>query len=125
LLAAARARGAQPGDEEALSCREERCEIVRVQLALEEQPHPAVELERPSQPPDPHVVGRRRGGREAPHSSSCTSTRCRPSAAARASVRTALITRPPRPMIRPRSEEHTSELQSRENLVCRLLLKKK
>src|SRR5690606_39915799 len=24
----------------------------------------------------------------------------------------------------PRSEEHTSELQSRENLVCRLLLKK-
>src|SRR5690606_17204607 len=28
----------------------------------------------------------------------------------------------PRP---PRSEEHTSELQSRENLVCRLLLEKK
>src|SRR5690606_40401152 len=26
---------------------------------------------------------------------------------------------------RPRSEEHTSELQSRENLVCRLLLEKK
>src|SRR5215475_15317677 len=26
---------------------------------------------------------------------------------------------------RPRSEEHTSELQSRENLVCRLLLQKK
>src|SRR5436309_6222975 len=25
----------------------------------------------------------------------------------------------------PRSEEHTSELQSRENLVCRLLLRKK
>src|SRR5690606_41222969 len=25
---------------------------------------------------------------------------------------------------RPRSEEHTSELQSRENLVCRLLLEK-
>src|SRR5436309_8560761 len=25
----------------------------------------------------------------------------------------------------PRSEEHTSELQSRENLVCRLLLDKK
>src|SRR5690606_39404518 len=24
--------------------------------------------------------------------------------------------------LRPRSEEHTSELQSRENLVCRLLL---
>src|SRR5690606_40429110 len=30
-----------------------------------------------------------------------------------------------RPHARPRSEEHTSELQSRENLVCRLLLEKK
>src|SRR5690606_40316698 len=29
------------------------------------------------------------------------------------------------PSHRPRSEEHTSELQSRENLVCRLLLEKK
>src|SRR5690606_36041057 len=29
------------------------------------------------------------------------------------------------PAIRQRSEEHTSELQSRENLVCRLLLDKK
>src|SRR5690606_41709496 len=28
-------------------------------------------------------------------------------------------------LMRPRSEEHTSELQSRENLVCRLLLEKK
>src|SRR6202043_3125630 len=27
--------------------------------------------------------------------------------------------------LEPRSEEHTSELQSRENLVCRLLLEKK
>src|SRR5690606_41062059 len=27
--------------------------------------------------------------------------------------------------VQPRSEEHTSELQSRENLVCRLLLEKK
>src|SRR5215475_4279805 len=27
--------------------------------------------------------------------------------------------------VRQRSEEHTSELQSRENLVCRLLLEKK
>src|SRR5690606_41981341 len=32
--------------------------------------------------------------------------------------------REPRPR-RLRSEEHTSELQSRENLVCRLLLEKK
>src|SRR2546430_6093536 len=30
----------------------------------------------------------------------------------------------PRPT-RPRSEEHTSELQSQSNLVCRLLLEKK
>src|SRR5690606_40160137 len=30
-----------------------------------------------------------------------------------------------RPGAVPRSEEHTSELQSRENLVCRLLLEKK
>src|SRR5690606_39601487 len=29
------------------------------------------------------------------------------------------------PFIQHRSEEHTSELQSRENLVCRLLLEKK
>src|SRR5690606_39921461 len=31
----------------------------------------------------------------------------------------------PRALAAPRSEEHTSELQSRENLVCRLLLEKK
>src|SRR5271165_7637405 len=31
----------------------------------------------------------------------------------------------PGPMPGPRSEEHTSELQSRDNLVCRLLLEKK
>src|SRR5437660_9002782 len=29
------------------------------------------------------------------------------------------------PCVRPRSEEHTSELQSRGHLVCRLLLEKK
>src|SRR5690606_41732135 len=32
---------------------------------------------------------------------------------------------PPPRAARHRSEEHTSELQSRENLVCRLLLEKK
>src|SRR5260370_17454102 len=40
----------------------------------------------------------------------------------------ALRARPPRgpgPRLRPRSEEHTSELQSHLNLVCRLLLEKK
>src|SRR3712207_7285389 len=30
-----------------------------------------------------------------------------------------------RPEVEPRSEEHTSELQSRQYLVCRLLLEKK
>src|SRR2546430_13033206 len=30
-----------------------------------------------------------------------------------------------RRILRPRSEEHTSELQSQSNLVCRLLLEKK
>src|SRR5688572_32672399 len=30
-----------------------------------------------------------------------------------------------RQFLRPRSEEHTSELQSQSNLVCRLLLEKK
>src|SRR3954462_12575447 len=35
----------------------------------------------------------------------------------RASVRASLV--------RPRSEEHTSELQSHDNIVCRLLLAKK
>src|SRR5207249_6402056 len=32
---------------------------------------------------------------------------------------------PPHPRALPRSEEHTSELQSRFDLVCRLLLEKK
>src|SRR3712207_7752427 len=31
----------------------------------------------------------------------------------------------PAPLVVPRSEEHTSELQSRQYLVCRLLLEKK
>src|SRR5207302_9559435 len=45
---------------------------------------------------------------------------CRATAAWRSAVCT-----PPRPWQWKRSEEHTSELQSRENLVCRLLLEKK
>src|SRR3712207_9239551 len=42
--------------------------------------------------------------------------------------RSTLVTTPPRTTNRPqrgRSEEHTSELQSRQYLVCRLLLEKK
>src|SRR3989442_3247058 len=40
-------------------------------------------------------------------------------------VFTALILAPPLAAARARSEEHTSELQSRPHLVCRLLLAKK
>src|SRR5690606_40500834 len=48
---------------------------------------------------------------------------CRPSAGAGATMP---VTFPsPTPSSTTRSEEHTSELQSRENLVCRLLLEKK
>src|SRR5690606_39589282 len=36
-----------------------------------------------------------------------------------------MLTNPERVLEIGRSEEHTSELQSRENLVCRLLLEKK
>src|SRR5690606_39288686 len=50
-------------------------------------------------------------------SATCPTTRCSPHAGWRCF--------PGGCMPRPRSEEHTSELQSRENLVCRLLLEKK
>src|SRR5256886_5822830 len=39
------------------------------------------------------------------------------------SSRSTRLDRPPSPILR--SEEHTSELQSQSNLVCRLLLEKK
>src|SRR5690606_41340187 len=38
--------------------------------------------------------------------------------------RSTTVKQMPLQAIDPRSEEHTSELQSRENLVCRLLLEK-
>src|SRR5690606_39839612 len=41
------------------------------------------------------------------------------------STASAWVTGPSRSFRGERSEEHTSELQSRENLVCRLLLEKK
>src|SRR5436309_10309884 len=43
----------------------------------------------------------------------------------RLAMPTAPRTEPDVPVVAHRSEEHTSELQSRENLVCRLLLEKK
>src|SRR5438094_7148168 len=57
--------------------------------------------------------------------------RCRPSksraeaAPTRPHFRTTRGTAPTRPERSPRSEEHTSELQSPYDLVCRLLLEKK
>src|SRR5436309_5085003 len=49
-----------------------------------------------------------------------------PSASARSSTPDRLETEAEgRAVLVSRSEEHTSELQSRENLVCRLLLEKK
>src|SRR5436309_10933668 len=58
--------------------------------------------------------------------------RCAWKSASRTSARTMPQDYPDTPRRRsrsvqtcPRSEEHTSELQSRENLVCRLLLEKK
>src|SRR3712207_8051349 len=43
----------------------------------------------------------------------------------RADVRAGDAYRSPRRLVEARSEEHTSELQSRQYLVCRLLLEKK
>src|SRR2546425_9184785 len=66
-----------------------------------------------------HVRGPARGVRAAP---------CRRSAqggAACACGSEAAVRRRPRDASEPRSEEHTSELQSLAYLVCRLLLEKK
>src|SRR3712207_6972830 len=63
----------------------------------------------------------RRGG---PASARCRAARRR--AAARRARRTpSRAARARSPRARSRSEEHTSELQSRQYLVCRLLLEKK
>src|SRR5438034_2347777 len=56
------------------------------------------------------------------------SQRCAPYGVRRArhrSVSTTRKGRPPGPRSQARSEEHTSELQSHSDLVCRLLLEKK
>src|SRR5690606_41624932 len=68
-------------------------------------------------------------GREVPRRSACrpAASRRRGSAAqaARPRARGEAQRLVRRRLPRARSEEHTSELQSRENLVCRLLLEKK
>src|SRR3712207_7307316 len=61
-------------------------------------------------------------------SSSPTPSNSWPSCPPTTSSSTALVERarvPPSKPCFPRSEEHTSELQSRQYLVCRLLLEKK
>src|SRR5690606_39452980 len=93
----------------------------------------------------PHSVPTRRssdllGTRSSSHDSGCT-TVMQPVHTTTGKVQNSVSTsRPPRvsprtltcttssvapPRASVRSEEHTSELQSRENLVCRLLLEKK
>src|SRR5690606_14637028 len=95
LLGAPEAGLTQTRDEQTRGAVQQGGQLVLGELGLDEQPHAAVELERPPEPADPDVAGRRGGRPGAPHSSSWTSTRWRPSAAARARVRTALVTRPP------------------------------
>src|SRR2546430_11384446 len=61
-------------------------------------------------------------------SRACTTRRCRPSAARRSTAAsggatTSSVGDASTPALR--SEEHTSELQSQSNIVCRLLLEKK
>src|SRR3712207_7637727 len=69
------------------------------------------------------TVGRDRAARHdsVPTRVAMTSTTCR----SRSSVPSALCPRPRGRRTALRSEEHTSELQSRQYLVCRLLLDKK
>src|SRR5215475_11332877 len=60
-----------------------------------------------------------------PYTTLFRSRRAVPCAPAARSRGRACAPAPRDPFRRSRSEEHTSELQSRENLVCRLLLEKK
>src|SRR5437773_3070032 len=65
-------------------------------------------------------------GRSRGTSTTCSST-CSPGARPSVAVRSSPGTTPATPSTRraTRSEEHTSELQSHHDLVCRLLLEKK
>src|SRR5690606_22018788 len=81
----------------------------------------------PSRPGEP---GRTRAGEcccnpgaGAPHGGPAWHSPCSPPARTRGTVDPARTSSDLAPL--SRSEEHTSELQSRENLVCRLLLEKK
>src|SRR5947209_10934053 len=59
-------------------------------------------------------------------SSKLTATRCCANRnSSSATSRMSVVSKPPNAPLKLRSEEHTSELQSRQYLVCRLLLEKK
>src|SRR4051812_49620288 len=73
-------------------------------------------------PEGPHILCDENARKSQP--SACTSTvRCGADCAASTTMIAPCSTTPRSP--RRRSEEHTSELQSHVNLVCRLLLEKK
>src|SRR5437016_9597392 len=80
----------------------------------------------PCAPPAGEIAGQtfgiaaRRAGSRAPHGTSSSRRRAHPRL--RPSGRLSLFRLP---AAKKRSEEHTSELQSLTNLVCRLLLEKK
>src|SRR5690606_40610194 len=83
---------------------------------------PSPPLSRSASPHGQRQPGRRRPpGTPASIPPAADGRRARARRHARASDQRGLVGEPRR----PRSEEHTSELQSRENLVCRLLLEKK
>src|SRR5690625_6922913 len=80
--------------------------------------HPAAT--RPARPA--HHPAATRPARPADHPAATRPYHPVPSPGAAGPARSTTV---PAPCTRPRSEEHTSELQSRGHLVCRLLLEKK
>src|SRR3712207_8040793 len=73
----------------------------------------------------PAAVRRRAASRRCPRPPGRAPPADRARGACRGGRRRAAATRPAPPAPTARSEEHTSELQSRQYLVCRLLLEKK
>src|SRR5207248_11470921 len=76
-------------------------------------------------PPLVRSMSRRRHGRRHTPQRSARGTPSIPRGWRTRRTRSMRTTCRPRPTGRPRSEEHTSELQSPYDLVCRLLLEKK
>src|SRR3712207_8089996 len=82
-------------------------------------PYPTLFRSRRSAATSPGATGRPKGGGRACASAPTPSTAATPSTTRSAANSASATTAP------SRSEEHTSELQSRQYLVCRLLLEKK